>query len=182
MYKDAERSVVEGLHPGLLIEGGDRNRIVWFQAMCTLCTNAFISILFLLRVLLLFKNASDNSVLKQWPLAKTQFEMRHEGKRGLLKQHSAPHCLGRPHIKMRSFRNFPLKSFQFLNCLLFGKWIASWLKKKKKETIKEGRGMGLGKSLRFFCKEAKTVRNVMVPNSSVLHGVTSQVVSTRGAC
>lgn len=55
-------------------------------------------------------------------------------------------------------------------------------RKKKKETIREGRGMGLGKSLRFFCNEAKTMRNVMVPESSVLHGVTNQVAYTRGAC
>lgn len=79
----------------------------------------------------LFSNASDNSELKQSPLVKTPLEMRNERKRGLLKQHNAPDCLGRPCIKMRSFRNFPLKCFQFLNCLLFGKWIASWLKKKR---------------------------------------------------
>lgn len=121
--------------------------------------------------LFLFLNASDNSELKQSPLVKTPLEMRNERKRGLLKQHNAPDCLGRPRIKMRSFRNFPLKCFQFLNCLLFGKWIASWLKKKKRRQLVKVGGWVEGSAWAFSTMKLK------LWGSLVLQGVIDQVVS-----
>lgn len=62
----------------------------------------------------------------------------------------------------------------------------SKLIKKKKKTIREGRGMGLGKRLRFFYSEVKTRRNPSLfpkdlsPVMAAHSGVPNQVKSMSG--
>lgn len=103
-------------------EQGGRTKILLFQAMRTLMWDAVISTPFYRGLLLLVIIQCSNN--GRWT---KRYGMLRRGRGAEAAQSNA--LPWKASCKMRSFRNFPLKCFQFLNCLLFGKWIASWLKK-----------------------------------------------------
>lgn len=129
-----------------------QNRILAIRAVSTRCPNAFLSTLFLLRGVFWFWFWFLMSLIIQcqnndhWRKLSLRWGMR-----GERVAEPAP-CTRLPwkaSYKMRSFRNFPLKCFQFLNCLLLGKWIASWLKKKDRQ-LGEGGGWASGRASGFL--------------------------------